>query len=307
VPNPTRRELLAGGLALGAAALTPVRREADRVLRVAHLTDIHVQPEKRGGEGMAACLQHIAKLDDRPDLILTGGDQVMDVWGADRARAQTQWDLYQKVWADNTDLPVRHCLGNHDYWNGGESAVDTSGKGYDWAMDALGMEKPYYAFDQAGWRFIVLQSTQPQAAGGYKGRLGEAQMAWLKAELGATPKERPILVLSHIPILAACTFFDGDNEKTDNWQVPGAWMHIDARAIKDLFAKHSNVKVCLSGHVHLVDRVDYLGVTYLCNGAVSGGWWGGNYQEFGPAYGLVDLFADGTCHLEMVDFGWQAG
>jgi len=52
-------------------------------------------------------------------------------------------------------------------------------------------------------------------------------------------------------------------------------MHVDAAKIKDLFAKHKNVKLCLSGHLHLVDRVDYNGVTYLCDGAVCGGWWKG--------------------------------
>jgi hypothetical protein len=38
----------------------------------------------------------------------------------------------------------------------------------------------------------------------------------------------------------------------------------------------------------------YLGVKYLCNGAVSGSWWDGVYQEFPPAYVIVDLFDEGT-------------
>ncbi len=87
--------------------------------------------------------------------------------------------------------------------------------------------------------------------------------------------------------------------------VPGSWMHIDARRIKDLFLKHPNVRLCLSGHIHLVDRVEYLGVTYLCNGAVSGGWWKGANQECNPGYGLVDLYDDGTFENRYVEFPWK--
>jgi hypothetical protein len=76
--------------------------------------------------------------------------------------------------------------------------------------------------------------------------------------------------------------------------VPGAWLHLDARRIKDLFHRHLQVKLCLSGHIHLVDRVDYLGVTYCCSGAVSGGWWDGPCQEFPNGYGLVTLYNDGS-------------
>jgi hypothetical protein len=66
------------------------------------------------------------------------------------------------------------------------------------------------------------------------------------------------------------------------------------------------VKVCLSGHIHLVDRVDYLGVSYLCNGAVSGAWWKGPNQEFGNGYAIVDLFPDGAFTSTYHQFDWRA-
>ena len=34
-------------------------------------------------------------------------------------------------------------------------------------------------------------------------------------------------------------------------------------------------------------------MTYCCNGAVSGAWWGGNYQETKPGYAIIDLYPDG--------------
>jgi hypothetical protein len=79
-------------------------------------------------------------------------------------------------------------------------------------------------------------------------------------------------------------------------------MHIDARRIKDVFRQHPNVKVCLSGHIHLQDEVTYLGVKYLCNGAVSGNWWDGAYQEFSPAYAVVDLYDDGSSESEYIPY-----
>jgi 3',5'-cyclic-AMP phosphodiesterase len=298
----------AAGLNLGemaSAAFNPARK---RVLRFAHLTDIHVQPEKSAAEGLAACLRHVQSQADRPDMILTGGDQIMDAFGADFARTKVQWDLYAKVFKAENSLPVEHCIGNHDVWgwSSRESNPEHAVKsGKKWAMEALGLAAPYRTFEKAGWKFIVLDSTFPSGTG-YTAKLDEEQFAWLKQTLEATPKSQPILILSHIPILAACAFFDGDNEKSGNWQVPGAWMHIDARKIKDLFASHENVKVAISGHIHLVDRVDYYGVTYLCNGAVSGGWWGGNYQECFPGYTLMNLYDDGTFDREYVNFGWKA-
>ena len=49
-----------------------------RVLRLAHLTDVHVQPELRAPEGMTACLRHIHAANDRPDLILLANAPVAD-------------------------------------------------------------------------------------------------------------------------------------------------------------------------------------------------------------------------------------
>jgi hypothetical protein len=42
-------------------------------------------------------------------------------------------------------------------------------------------------------------------------------------------------------------------------------------------------------------------VNYICGGAVSGNWWAdGKYIGFGPAYVMLDLFADRTFRHEVV-------
>lgn len=306
----SRRELMGAALVAGLAGGTALASEASRrrVLRIAHLTDVHVQPERKAGEGFGACLRHVQEQKDRPDVIFSGGDCIMDSLGADQARTKLQWELWQKVLRDECSLPVEHCIGNHDVWGwhreGSRATGDEPLYGKKWAMEALGLARPYRSFDRAGWHFVVLDSTHPDG-GTYKGRLDDEQFEWLGGDLRRTDPKTPVLILSHIPILGACVFFDGETEKSGDWVVPAAWMHTDARRLKDLFHQHPNVKVCLSGHIHLVDRVDYLGVSYLCNGAVSGGWWKGDYQECSPGYALVDLFADGSFENRYVTFGWK--
>ena len=83
-----------GGRSLFAEESSPARKPS---LRVAHLTDIHVQPEKRAAEGLASCLHHVQQLSAKPDLILTGGDSIMDSFDADDARTSLQWDIWQRV------------------------------------------------------------------------------------------------------------------------------------------------------------------------------------------------------------------
>ena len=276
-------------------------RDARRVLRLAHLTDVHLQPERAAGEGFAACLKHLHAIEDRPELILFGGDNVMNVDAKQNTgrRADIQLDLWNTVLKEHCKLPYKTCIGNHDILGLEQDA------GKAWAVEAFGLENKYYSFDQAGWHIIVLDSTEPQEGGGYKARLDDQQFKWLEEDLAQAPADRPVLVLSHIPIITVTSFFDGNNEKTGNWVIPGSWMHIDARRIKDLFSKHPNVKLCLSGHEHLADQVSYNNVAYCCNGAVSGAWWKGNYHECAPGYGVVDLYEDGSFNNQYVLYGWK--
>lgn len=298
------------GIALGSpAAQPPLARERKRVLRLAHLTDIHVQPELRAGEGMSACLRHVEGQKEKPDLILTGGDMVMDAFEADEARTRLQWDLFHKVLKENTSIPVEHCIGNHDIWGWNKAKSKTAGNearwGKAWALEAFGIEKRYRSFEKAGWKFIVLDSVQP-SGDGYTAHLDEEQRAWFEGELKANAGKKPTLVLSHIPILSIGMLANTETRPGTDHKISGGLNFTDAAKIKTLFHEHGGVKLCLSGHLHLVDRVDYLGVTYLCNGAVSGGWWKGKHREFSEGYAIVDLFDDGTFEHQYVEYGWQA-
>ena len=126
--------------------------------------------------------------------------------------------------------------------------------------------------------------------------MDDEQIDWFRQDLKQVFDNKPVMFISHIPILAACVFFDGNNVKDQegHWRVPGSWMHTDAKQISELFNHHKSVKLAVSGHIHLTDKVDYNDVSYCCNGAVSGHWWFGKYQHTEAGYALIDLFDDGS-------------
>jgi Icc protein len=285
-----------------------------RSLRLAHLTDIHLQPSRGAPEGLVSCLRQVHSQPDPPDLILGGGDIVMDVVSADAERAGLLWDLWDSIIAANSTIPMEHCLGNHDLWGYNKKRSGCTGNeplfGKRWAMQRLGLSTPYRWFDRGGWRFLILDSSFISESDSFTARLDPEQMEWLTGILAATPADTPVLVLSHVPILAGASVFltgsEGETERTGSWIVPPQWMHMDARALSRLFVEHPNVRLCLSGHTHLYDRLDYRGTTYICGGAVSGLWWREGYWETPPGYLLVDLFEDGSFHHEYVPTGWKA-
>jgi 3',5'-cyclic AMP phosphodiesterase CpdA len=305
----TRRNVLQAGAIAGAGLLaTPAlagEPSRPKPLRVAHLTDMHVQPERRAAEGYLAALESLSRHDPPVDLIVTGGDHVMDATAQTLDRAKVQWDVYDRIIAQ-TKLPVRPVLGNHDIFGWGTPQVsqDTVGYGRAMALDRLKMDRAYYSFDAGGWKFIVLDSITRRGST-YLGELGPQQAEWLKGELSSAGG-RPVIVFSHIPILSVCVFFDGaERLGAEAWNVPDSWMHRDARALVELLSRHK-VKVAASGHIHLVDRADYRSITFLCNGAVSGNWWKGPCQQFPEGYALLDLWADGSFEHRYVSYGWKA-
>jgi 3',5'-cyclic AMP phosphodiesterase CpdA len=302
-----------GGLCQIAIAANDESKTAarKRSLRIAHLTDVHVQPELGAGEGLIACLHHVQSQADKADIIFNGGDAVMDTLAVGADRTKLLWKLYLDTMRQESSLPIEHCLGNHDVWGWDKKKSGMSGSepgyGKAWAMDVLGLAKPYHSFDRAGWHFIVLDSIHESTDALFEGRLDDEQFDWFVGDLRNCPAATPICIMSHMPILSAATFFDGQNEKSGKeWRVSGAQVHLDARKLKDLFFQHPNVKLCLSGHLHLLDRVDYNGVSYLCNGAVCGNWWKGKRQETDAGYALVDLYDDGSFERQYIEYGWKA-
>ncbi|GAB4135006.1 MAG: hypothetical protein Kow0040_19380 [Thermogutta sp.] len=310
----SRRNVLAGALAVLGGSLwgrTGAARAASTAIgpggfRFVHLTDIHVQPELRAAEGLAACLQAVNKLDPKPDFIMTGGDLIMDALETSSERASMLFDLFKKVVADNTDIPVRHCMGNHDVFGWGRKhgvTEETAGFGKQMYCEKLQIERPYYAFDHRGWRFYVLDSVQPSESGLYQGGLDEEQLAWLHQDLSNKPADTPAVVVSHIPFLTVTVLPDA--VKDGAFRIGPATICAGSQSLAGVFAAHG-VRLAVSGHIHMLDEVLYRGVKYVCNAAVSGRWWKGANKGFPEGFGVFDLTPDGAAQFTYQTYGWQA-
>jgi Icc protein len=290
-----------GGLLLGSAfPITIQAANKKPMLRVAHLTDIHIKDKWDAPARFRRCLQHVHSQKPGVDLILNGGDIVFDMNKENLDTIKAQWNLWHSIVKAESSIPMQYALGNHDiWWNEDDKGQAVYGKKF--SLDQLGLSNPYYSFTKGGWKFIVLDSTHLDIDNTwYIGKLGEEQMNWLQQELKATPAAMPVCVLSHIPILTA-TLMVADNI-VNKWIMLGGEMHTDTAKIIDLFYQHQQVKLCLSGHIHLRDKVVYNNVTFICNGAVSGAWWEGNRRQTAPGYGIIDFYADGSFEERYVNY-----
>ncbi len=305
-----RKAFLFSGAAAAAGSLMPVSASAENVkrkpLRFAHLTDMHLKPGKIPEVGVAKALHHVQGLKKPVEFIINGGDAIMDALQADKSKTQAQWDVLKATLKKENSLPVYHTIGNHDVW--GWFVKDNKPEadklyGKVWAVETLEINNRYYSFTKGAWQFIVLDSTQLNPAGGYIARLDEEQLEWLHHELMAVPADKFICIVSHIPLLSICAglFFD-KTEANGDLLVKRNLMHTDFFALKPVFRQYPNIRVCISGHIHLQEEIEYLGIKYYCNGAVSGNWWNGAFQEFEPAYAIMELFDDGESRRTMVKY-----
>jgi 3',5'-cyclic-AMP phosphodiesterase len=296
--------LTAGTAILPAAvSASPIKR---RPVRLAHLTDIHVKPGIIPETGMAKALQHVQQLEKPVDFIVNGGDAIMDALEADKANTAAQFNLFTSILQKENSLPIYHCIGNHDVWGWFVKEDRPEGEkqyGKLWVQEAFAMPGRYYSFSKGAWHFIVLDSTQLNPAGGYIGKIDEKQLDWLKKELAAVPVGKFTCIISHIPILSICAgLFFNKTEANGDLLIKRNLMHTDFLQLKKLFAEHPHIKACISGHIHLRDEVEYLGIKYYCNNAVSGNWWKGAFQEFEPAYSIMEFFDDGSSQRTVVKY-----
>lgn len=274
--------------------------------RLAHFTDLHIQTQRNAPAGAAAMFDHMAKRAHKPELILNTGDTVMAIDGkVGGAAAAEQIKLWKEA-IQASPAPIQSCLGNHDIWNGHAPTeeIPAAMAGTRLMEKTLGLTGPWHSFSHGGWHFIALNSCCDWPNYGY---LTPEHFDWLKADLKAVPAETPVCVLSHLPILSVTSLVYGDScRKGNDNLVPGIWQHADCWAITELFRRHPNVRLCLSGHMHTQDRCEYRGVWYICGGAASGAWWQGSEYGFPPCYGALTLYADGKFDYEFVDYGWPA-
>ena len=261
------------------------------VLRVAHVTDIHL-PEARPDieKHVSGVFQQIAGL--KVDLLLNGGDTIMDASydNVTKDKMLAQWAAWDRVTKTVEGFEMFSCIGNHDTWWASPDKSDPMyGKKY--VTQRLKIPSRYYSVDRKGWHLIILDGNNEKTT------LDPEQYDWLEADLAGLGPNTPVLLMSHFPMFGAGPLMVGGN-------------HSDNAKLKSLFFRHKDkVRVMLSGHNHLYDKCTYNGVMYCCNGAMSGFWWGrgdkdsaapGFYYETSPGYAILNLHADGTVENEYI-------
>ncbi len=207
--------------------------------------------------------------------------------------ARAQFDNWTEQVRERLPCPSLSVLGNHDiFWEDAQASPPRDPKSR--GIEAFGMPGRYHAHVAGGWKFLMLDTFHADGC-----KIDAEQFGWLKGELADA--SRPVVVVSHAPILTATGFFEATSPGKGQYSVPYSWMIEDVSTLKDLFLAHPHVRLALSGHMHQVDRVDYQGVSYVCGGAVSGNWWANSqYLGFGPAYLTLDLASDGSFRHEVI-------
>ena len=233
------------------------------------ITDTHLQPELNAAQGCDQCFKKARTI--KSDFVLQGGDHVFDALQVNRTRAASVFDLYGKTEQD-LGMKIYHTIGNHDCFGVySSSGVAESDPLYGKKMFEERFGKTYYSFDHKGVHFIVLDSIGITSDRLYEGRLDQAQLDWLKSDLGRLPPSIPIIVSVHIPLVTAFYSYVPVPEPEPKHHGLSV---INAYEVIALFEGH-NVLGVLQGHTHINEKVMWKGVPYITSGAVSGNWWHG--------------------------------
>src|ERR1700727_1157629 len=145
---------LAGLAVLPGLRINPAVADKKPVLRVAHLTDVHLKDKWDAPARFARCLHHVQQ-QPNVDLILNGGDIVFDMHKKNLDTINSEWKLWDANIKSECSLPMHYILGNHDiWWNENDKGQALYGKQF--AIDQLQLASPYYSFTKNGWKFILL-------------------------------------------------------------------------------------------------------------------------------------------------------
>jgi len=268
--------------------------------RMLFLTDFHTRKEL----GAPAALQRLADTVNQiaPDFVLGGGDCIHGGFSGNPQVCRERFGLF-KDFTSQIKAPAHWMIGNHDF----VAAVDESGlllskdptRMY---REMIGNNELYQHIELSGRSLICLQSVQ--VVGGeqrYRGFIDETQMDWLRNTLAAIPKDRPILLFSHIPLRT--TFMQSLSGSMA--ALPSNLVVENAKAVLENFTDR-NLQFVLQGHLHINERVIWNNTTFVMAGAVSGAWWKGVNLGTEEGFGDMNFFPDGNVEYQYIDYGWDA-
>lgn len=222
------------------------------------------------------------------DFAIHGGDHVEDALEVNRARATMLMDLYQRTERAHLRKPVYHAIGNHDCLGVfPESGIAPDEPGYGKAFYTERFGPRYYAFDHKGVHFVVLDSIGITDDRNYEGRVDDAQLSWLAADLAALPQGQRVIVVSHIPLVTALGCYE-----PESWlNTPHNWTFVvNCREVLRILRGH-NVIAVLQGHSHVYEQIELNGIRFISTGAVAGADWRGTF--LGTPEGYCEINVEG--------------
>ena len=306
-PSITRRHFL-GRLFTGFAFLAgggliqagcSIRGSDKGTLRLVFYTDVHARTEWDTPLAMAKAADAINSR--KSDIVIAGGDLITDGFQSSAGTVEPRWEAYAEMHrAIHAD--VYPTIGNHDL----VAAIPTDGTPASENPRAIylkrtGLERTYYSFDAVGYHFIILDSIQVTwDEYKYQGIIRRQQLQWLKADLSRVPKETPIILSTHIPLLSS--FFNAS--KGGTYAAPPNRVMVNNREVLKLFEDY-NLVLVLQGHLHVNEMIRWQNTTFITGGAVSGKWWRGAW--YGTEEGFFDISLTGSqIQSSYIDYGWKA-
>jgi len=205
---------------------------------IAQVTDPHIKQEGRlaykkidTAANLAACVEHLQKLSEKPDLVLMTGDLT------DFGRPQ-EYALVRRLLAP-LKMPLYVIPGNHDDRSNLRSAFS------DHTYLPDNGEFLHYVIDDYPLRMIGLDTTIPGKPGG---ELCAQRLNWLDQQLQQKPDESTLLFMHHPPIQTGIGHMDVQN-------------CANADAFAAMLEKHPQVFQILCGHVHRPIHTQWHGLT----------------------------------------------
>jgi hypothetical protein len=161
-------------------------------------------------------------------------------------------------------IPWYSVIGNHDI-------------NFDVANDAESDETfnrwfgpAYFSFDHGPVHFVVLDNVwyrghkSKGGAGGYTGKFGPDQLAWLEKDLAMTPKDKLVVAMMHIPV-------QGSADKAEFYRLIGQREYALSASAHTHYQEHQFIRDAAlpKGHHH------FISVT------ACGSWWQGRPDDRG--------------------------
>lgn len=268
-------------------------------LRLAFFTDSHACADWDTPMALAKAAKAINA--EHPELVIAGGDLIYDGCEVSVATAELQWKVYMEM-HQAIRAPVEPVFGNHDLVavrpdDGTEPLVDPRSV----FTTKFGLDRTWRVLDVEGYRIFLLDSVDTNDGDVfYKGGVSAEQLGWLKAELGRTNTDTPIVLATHIPFLSVIT----QATKGALTQVKAGSMVANNREVLELFSNH-NLLLVLQGHHHAEEMLRFQGTTFITGGAICGNKWKGPKHGTSEGFGVLTLKHD-RVDWDYKSYGWEA-